>query len=80
MIEDWALLVILISAANCAFGLIRTYYAIYAKKTYKGSVRYWESWNKRKYDVAAQALKEIGIDSPEEMRKLITLIKEKKKN
>lgn len=67
---------VIVATGNFAFALLRTYYA---KKTYLGSVEYWTSWEKRKYDVAAQVLKEMGVDSPDDMRKLIQVIKKKKK-
>lgn len=70
---------VIISALNLAFGLLRTYYARYAKKTYQGSVEYWGSWEKRKYDVAAQVLREMGIESPDDMKKLVKKFKRAKK-
>lgn len=67
-----------VSFINMAFGLIRTYYARYAKATYKGSVDYWNSWQKRKYDVAVEVLKEMGLDSPEDIKKLMKRLKKEK--
>lgn len=64
-----------VATANLIFGLIRTYYAKYAKKTYEGSVKYWRSWKERKYDIAIEVLKEIGIDSPAEFKELMEKIK-----
>jgi len=72
---------VIISLVNLLLGLLRTYYAKYTKRTYQGSVNYWSSWQKRKFDVAAEVLKEMGIESPEDMRKLMKKItKEKKRN
>jgi len=69
------LISIAIAGSNLFFGLIRTYYAKYAKRTYQGSVDYWTSWERRKFDVAAQVLKEMGIESPQDMKKLMKAIK-----
>lgn len=72
------ILTLVIAAINMIMGLVRTYYAKYAKKTYVGSADYWASWQKRKYDVAAQVLKEMGLDSPADLRKIIRTIKKSK--
>lgn len=69
---------ILIPTANLIAGLIRTYYAIYTKKTYLGSVKYWSSWKERKYDVAQQVLEELGIDTLEDLEKLKETLKKKR--
>jgi len=65
------LLGVVVATANFVFALLRTYYAKYSKRTYEGSVEYWSSWEKRKYDVAAQVLREMGVDSPEDLKKII---------
>jgi len=72
------LLTLVVAIVNVVMGLIRTYYAKYAKKTYVGSADYWASWQKRKYDVAAQVLKEMGLDSPADLKKIIKTIKKSK--
>ncbi len=73
-------LAVIIAAMNLIFGLVRTYYARFSKKTFQGSVDYWTSWEKRKYDVAAQVLKEMGMDSPEDMKKLMRKFGKRKRN
>lgn len=67
-----------VSIVNLFFALIRTYYAKFTKKTYHGSADYWASWEKRKFDVAEQVLKEMGIDSPEDLKKLVKKFNKKK--
>lgn len=82
MIDQYLILLIIsisVASANLFFGLIRTYYARYSKKTYDGSVKYWESWQKRKFDVAVQVLKEIGIETPEDLKKLSRKLKKESK-
>lgn len=60
---------IALTLVNLFFALVRTYYARYAKKTYDGSVEYWSSWEKRKFQVAVEVLKELGVDDPEKALK-----------
>ena len=71
------LVILGVSLANLIFGLVRTYYARYAKKTYKGSVNYWASWQKRKFDVAVEVLKEMGIESKDDFKKLLEACRKK---
>jgi len=77
----WFLLLIpmIITTIDLVTGIIRTYYARYAKLTYEGSVKYWDSWKERKYDVARQVLEELGIDSPEDLEKLLKKYKRKRR-
>jgi len=72
----WA--AVIVSIANLVFSLWRTYYARYAKKTYQGSVDYWASWQNRKFDVAAEILKEM-VDSPKDVKKILRKLEKKKR-
>jgi len=79
--EELILLIVsvIIAAANLLIATLRTYYAKYTKKTYQGSAEYWASWEKRKFDVAEQVLKEMGIESPEDLKKLIKKLERKRR-
>lgn len=70
---------LVVALVDVALGIARLYYSRYNKKTWEGSVEYWTSWEKRKFDVAAQVLKEMGIESPEDLKKLSQVLGKEKK-
>ena len=74
------IIAIIISTINMLSALIRTYYAIFTKKTYRGSVRYWNSWRERKIDVARQVLEEMEITDQEDLKKVLQLLEKRKKS
>lgn len=73
----------LLTGINVILAIINTYWAYqrtcYNRETLRGSEEYWESWEKRRLDVASQVLKEMGIDSLEDLKKLIKKVGKKTK-
>jgi len=70
---------VICTVLNFLFALVRTYYAKYAEKTYEGSVKYWNSWEKRRKDVLRDLLVEIEAESPEELKAFLQDYRKKKK-
>jgi len=80
MIEE---LFAILTGINVGLTLLNTYWAwkrtCYNRDTLQESREYWVSWERRKMDVAAQVMKEMGFENPEEFMKFVKKIKELEK-